>query len=68
MFKLIAQSRILEDVQLKVGPSFTARGEKELDSNLQKLPFHCYMPIADHQKFKMPQATAKSHKSKLFHT
>lgn len=31
MFKLLSASRILEDVQLKVGPSFTARGEKELE-------------------------------------
>jgi 23S rRNA G2445 N2-methylase RlmL len=68
LYRLLSRSRIIEDVQLKVGPSFKARGENELKLNLQKLPFHCYMPIKDHEKFKMPQATAKSHKSKIYHT
>jgi hypothetical protein len=26
------------------------------------------MPLEDHDKFRMPQAAAKSHKSKLYHT
>ena len=54
LFRLLSRSRIVEDIQLKCGPTFTARGEKELETNLRKIPFHCYMPIKDHDKFKMP--------------
>jgi 23S rRNA G2445 N2-methylase RlmL len=54
LFRLLSRSRIVEDVQVKCGPTFLARGEKELESNLRKLPFHCYMPIKDHTKFRMP--------------
>ena len=68
LFRLLSRSRIVEDVQVKCGPTFLARGEKELQTNLHKLPFHCFMPIKDHLKFRMPQCSAKSHKSKLYHT
>lgn len=54
LYRLLSRSRIVEDVQVKCGPTVTARGEKELETNLRKIPFHGYMPIADHEKFKMP--------------
>jgi hypothetical protein len=31
-----------------------ARGEKELELNLKKLPWHCYFPIDKYDEFKMP--------------
>jgi 23S rRNA G2445 N2-methylase RlmL len=68
LYRLLSRSRIAEDVQLKIGSSFKCRGEEELKQNLQKLPFHGYLPIKDHHKFRTPQVTAKSHKSKLYHT
>ena len=68
LYRLLSQSRILEDVQLKVGPTFIARGEKELETAFQKLPLHCYLPTKEHKQFEMPQCSAKSWKSKLYHT
>lgn len=47
---------------------FLSRGEKELETRLEKLPWHCYMPIDKYNDFKMPRTTAKSHASKLYHT
>ena len=65
------KSRIAEDIQLRMTQPFAARGEKELETRLEGLPWHCYLPDptknADMQ-FKMPQTRAKSYKSKLFHT
>ncbi len=54
LFKLLSKSRILEDIQVKVGPTFLARGEKELETGLRKLPLHGYMPLLNHDQFKMP--------------
>jgi len=45
-----------------------ARGEKELEVNLQKVPLHGYMPTKNHEEFQMPKASAKSYRSKLYHT
>ena len=44
LWKLMISSRIAEDIQLQVSKSFKARGEKELKSGLQRIPWHCYMP------------------------
>ena len=68
LFKLLSRSRILQDVQVKAGPSFLARGEKELCSGLEKIPFHCYMPVKNHDQFKMPKVNAKTHASNLYHS
>jgi len=45
-----------------------ARGEDELRTNLQKLPWGCYLPLKRFEEFKMPPTRANSHKSKLYHT
>ena len=45
-----------------------ARGEDELRTNLQKLPWSCYLPLKDFEKYKLPPTRANSHGSKLFHT
>ncbi len=48
-----------------------ARGDKELETHLSKLPWHCYLPNPNLESeilFKMPQTRAKTHKSNLFHT
>lgn len=50
LWKLLVSSRIAEDIQLKAGPTFLARGEKELKTNLQKVPWHCYMPSDEKHK------------------
>ena len=69
MWHLIARSRIAEDLQVKTSRSFSARSEKELQSNLRKVPFHCYLPVNDtHRDYKFPQTRAKVHASKLFHS
>lgn len=31
------------------------------------MPWACYLPVKDFEKYKMPQTRARSHKSKLFH-
>jgi hypothetical protein len=68
MWKILYNSRIAEDLQLKITQSFQARGEKELQTNLQKLPWNCYLPLADYEFYKMPPTRTASYKSKLFHT
>ncbi len=68
MWKLMSRSRIAEDIQVRPCTSFVARGDKELELNLQKVPWHCYLPIDNYHQYKMPQTTAKSFKSKLYHT
>ena len=48
-----------------------ARGEKELETKLAKMPWHCYLPDPKKHsdlQFKMPQTRAKTYMSKLFHT
>jgi hypothetical protein len=67
MWKILFKSRIVEDVQLKVGSSFKARGEEEPRKNLRKLAWNCYFPIKNYEDFKMAPTRAKSHKSNLFH-
>ena len=44
MWHILSKSRIAEDLQVRACHSFMARGEKELESNLQKVPWHVYMP------------------------
>ena len=44
LWKLLASSRIVEDIQVKVCKSFQVRGEKELKHGFEKVPWHCYMP------------------------
>ena len=44
LWQLLISSRIAEDIQLKASSSFMARGEKELKTNMCKVPWHCYMP------------------------
>jgi len=52
---MVAKSRIAEDIQVKACHSFTARGEKELKTSLNKVPWHCYLPSgANHKEFQMP--------------
>lgn len=45
-----------------------ARGEEELRTNLQKLPWSCYLPIKRFDEFSMPPTRANCHQSKLFHS
>ena len=62
MWKLLTSSRITEDIQIKISKrSFLARGEKELMTGFQKLPWHAYMPSDDSSKFTMPKVDCKSH-------
>ena len=69
LWRLLVSSRIAEDIQLKTSKEFLARGEKELQSNLNKVPWHCYMPSDErHSEYEMPKTTAKTHQSKLFHS
>lgn len=44
LWEIMHKSRIVEDIQLRMTQPFLARGEEELDKNLQKLPWHCYLP------------------------
>ena len=44
LWKLLVSSRIAEDIQIKICKTFLVRGEKELKTNLDKVPWHCYMP------------------------
>jgi 23S rRNA G2445 N2-methylase RlmL len=68
LWKILSRSRIAEDLQVKACHEFMARGEKELESNLQKIPWHVYMPSDErHTQFELPKVTAKSFKSKLYH-
>lgn len=68
LWKILSRSRIAEDLQVKASHEFMARGEKELESNLQKIPWHVYMPSDErHTQFELPKVTAKSFKSKLYH-
>ena len=68
LWKLLVSSRIAEDIQIKICKTFMVRGEKELKTNLDKVPWHCYMPTDEqHSQFEMPQTGAKCHKSKLYH-
>jgi 23S rRNA G2445 N2-methylase RlmL len=71
LWQLMYKSRIAEDIQLRMTQPFSARGEKELESKLATMPWHCYLPDPERHsdlQFKMPQTRAKSFKSKLFHT
>jgi len=69
LWKLLSSSRIAEDIQIKTSSSFKARGEKELKSGLQKVPWHCYMPADErHKLYAMPKVDCKTHKSKLYHS
>ncbi|CDW76469.1 UNKNOWN [Stylonychia lemnae] len=71
LWKMMHKSRIAEDIQVRMTQPFRARGEKELEQNLEKLPWHCYLPNPQQQQehmFKMPQTRAKTHSSKLYHT
>ena len=67
MWKILFQSRVTENVQVKISQSFMARGEDELRKSLQKLPWPCYLPVQRFEEFKMPQIRARSYKSKLYH-
>ena len=69
LWKLLTSSRIAEDIQIKVCRSFLARGEKELKTGLQKVPWHCYIPTDKrHLNYALPKIDCKTHKSKLFHS
>ena len=55
MWKILCRSRIAENLQVQACHSFLARGEKELESNLQKIPWHVYMPSDEkHSQFELP--------------
>jgi len=45
LWKILFKSRIVEDVQVKLGSSFQARGEDELRKNLRTLAWDSYLPI-----------------------
>ena len=73
LWHMMFKSRIAEDIQVRITQPFLARGEKELETNLQKIPWHCYLPdpklaASKELQFKMPQTRAKCHESKLYHT
>jgi 23S rRNA G2445 N2-methylase RlmL len=67
LWQIMFKSRIAEDIQVRITQPFLARGEKELETKLQKIPWHCYLPNAQ-KEYKMPQTRAKCYSSKLFHT
>jgi hypothetical protein len=66
---MVAKSRIAEDIQVKACHSFLARGEKELKTSLNKVPWHAYLPSDErHKEYEMPQTRANTFKSKLYHS
>ena len=68
IWRVLSRSRIAEDLQVQACHGFLARGEKELENNLQKVPWHVFMPCDErHTQYELPRTTAKSFKSKLFH-
>jgi hypothetical protein len=68
MWDIMFKSRIAEDLQVKITQSFSARGEEELRTSLQKLPWSAYLPMKNYEQFRLPPTRAASHKSNLFHT
>lgn len=45
LWNIMFKSRIAEDIQVRTTQQFLARGEKELQVNLEKQPWHCYLPL-----------------------
>lgn len=68
LYQLCYRSRIAEIVQIRLSKPFLARGEKELNKNLAKVPWHAFLPLKDFRKYKFPHVNSKSHQSKLYHT
>ena len=67
LWNIIYKARVVESIQLKVGTSFSARGKKELQSNIGKLPWHAFLPFREFEKYRQVEIKARCHKSKLFH-
>ena len=67
MYRLCYKSRIAENVQIRPSKPFLARGEKELNKNLGKVPWHAFLPLNDFRKYKFPLVKSKSHQSNLYH-
>ena len=67
MWDILFRSRIAEDLQVRMTQSFLARGETELRRSFQKLPWACYLPLAEFEEYDPPQIRAKTYKSKLYH-
>jgi len=68
LYKVCYKSRVADSIQLRMTRPFLARGEKELNKNLAKLPWHAYLPLEEFRKYRFPIIKAKSFKSKLYHT
>lgn len=68
LYKMVYKWRIAENIQIKPWYQFLARGEKELEKNLNKVPWHAYMPLENFQDYKFPIVIGKSFKSELYHT
>ena len=47
LYKIIYKSRVAERVQLRPSKAILARGDKELEKNLEKIPWHAFLPISD---------------------
>jgi len=45
-----------------------ARGKDELKTNLKKVPFHCYLPVKEFDKYKRPAVGVKIHRSNIENT
>jgi len=68
LYKIIFKTRTAENIQLRPTQSFIARGEKELDKNLSKVPWHAFLPLKNFKKYSFPYVNSKSFKSNLYHT
>ena len=67
LYKIIYKSRVAERVQLRPSKPILARGDKELNKNLTKVPWHAFLPISEFKKYKFPSISSKSFKSNLYH-
>lgn len=68
MWKMLLYSRVAERIQLRPTKTFRARGERELQLKLEKIPWHCYLPIKEYNDYRFPFINAKTHNSNLYHT
>jgi hypothetical protein len=59
--------RTVEQIKIRIGNKILARGEKELEKNLTKLPWHAYYPVDTILDYNLPNIIAKSYRSNIFH-
>jgi 23S rRNA G2445 N2-methylase RlmL len=68
LYKIMYSSRLAENIQIRPVQQFLARGDKELDKNLSKVPWHAFLPLKNFQKYKFPYVNSKTFQSNLYHT